>query len=168
MPVTGVGLLAGLLAGCAYSYPDSGPPPGQSPVSTWPASKPLPTPEAAIEALEAKNRAEVSRILGPAPEGTILQDSGRISAATVNLTKSTLVPSAGRYTLTAVCVGAPSAQLLVRQSGESWNITFACGTRATRDFQLDAGPVTAGVMRPIEGPLYGTGAIAGLRICPTP
>lgn len=168
--------LAAVLGGCEYAGPEEPPAataPTSSPASS-PASHPAPRglhgQDPRLAALESGNRAKLGRLLGPVPARVLLDDSGSVGGAAGGFTRNLHVTSAGRYAIRMACVGAPRANLVVRQdtvraAGNMWNISFDCGAGvAERTLQLQAGPLTVAMMRPYSRSLASAGAVAGFRI----
>lgn len=90
----------------------------------------------------------------------------------VGLTTSAPVTEAGRYAVTAACIGAPGAQLTVtqgaRQGGTAstlLELNLECGGVAGAEVDLETGSVPAHVVQVPEGSVdAGIGAVAGVRI----
>ncbi|WP_265979750.1 hypothetical protein [Arthrobacter sp. MI7-26] len=169
-------LLAGLLlaagmSGCEYT--DAGDPrPVAAPTRTSPGRVPVPTKDQATAALEANNLVMAKRLLGQASGAVILEDSGTVGGAVSGVNKSTRVETAGSYTVTAACVGAPEVQMVVGQDPRTGlapqDQTFDCSAPYTGVVQLQPGPVTVQVhlARANSGPSAsaGAGEVAAVRI----
>lgn len=154
--------------GCEYSTDaEAAPAAGASPVRTHPPRVPQPTdPEQ--EALEASNRAELDRLLGVAtPDTAVLADSGLIGGPGIGFSRTALVKTAGSYTVTAACVGAPDAQLTLSQdvqAGDALDFSFGCAAVSTRVIKLQRGSLQTRLARPPSDKV--SGAVAGVRITP--
>jgi hypothetical protein len=168
----GLLLLAAGLAGCEYEDDVDIGPSGvaDQPARTAPARVPLATRDPELAATEARNTAELDRLLGAPPEKLLISGSGGIDGPTGSggFTSFVRFADAGRYTITVACVGASDAQLFVRQDeGDRLQLSFDCAAAAQATVELYAGPVNVSVMRYNgggSGP--GSGAVAGLRIVP--
>ncbi|WP_427129351.1 hypothetical protein [Pseudarthrobacter sp. S9] len=108
-----------------------------------------------------------------APSTLLIGGSGSIggAAGSGGFSSSARAADAGTYTVTVACVGAPDARLFLQQDprsgGDRLELAFDCAAVAQETVELEAGPVTATVMRfngGGSGP--GTGAVAGIRIVP--
>lgn len=170
-----VAAAAAVLAGCEYADDVDAPPSGATaqPARTAPARAPLPTRDPKLDAREATNTAELERLLGAVPETMLLGRTGTIGGAgsAGGFNSSVRAADAGPYTVTVACVGAPDAQLFLRQDGRNGGahleLTFDCEAATQQTVELEAGPVEAGVMRYNGGGSRpGNGAVAGFRIVP--
>lgn len=140
-------LLIACLSSCAYS-PQSG---------TSPAA-PAGTPSTA---------AQLQKVMGPKPGGTVVDGSGGIAGPSAAFEVGYNSLDRGNYSVTAACVGAPQALLTLSQQGSSnsskMNVSFPCGSPHGEQIYLVVGPVSARVTLP-EGTFGSTGARAGIRI----
>jgi hypothetical protein len=96
-------------AGCVYDYPE---PANTSAADPEPAA-PSPRPYSNLPVLEqeAKNYAELDRILKASREPILLIDEGSLDGPFKGFGKAAKVPAAGLYTVTAACVGASGARV---------------------------------------------------------
>lgn len=157
-------LLSGGVAACTYEGPGD-------PVRTAAAeksSRPAPSvPTTSPEVLDAEKRnyAELEKRLASAKDSALLTDSGPADGPGVGFSKTGKVTTAGRYTVTAACVGIPNAQIFVSSSPsqEMFRLDIDCSGVSTKVVELPEGYVTAALMRrDPNGPW--TGAVAGVRI----
>ena len=157
-------LLSGGLAACTYEGPDD-------PVRTAAAqksSRPAPSvPTKSPEVLDAEKRnyAELEKRLAAAQDSALLSDSGPADGPGVGFSKTGKVTTAGRYTVSAACVGIPNAQIFISSSAlkEMLRLDVDCSGVSTEVVELPEGYVTAALMRhDPNGPW--TGAVAGVRI----
>lgn len=145
-------LLAGGISGCEYNTDGdvptdaaSGPPSNASPDNrVSPSSlRDQPYPQDNIDALE--------KVLGP-PDGSGLPYS---AGATASWTEE--VPT-GEYFLTAACVAAPGAELVVRLgNAEPERTSFRCGMGKVMYLDHKGGRISAEVVPPAEWPYVFTG-----------
>ena len=145
-------LLAGGISGCEYNADGdvptdaaSGPPSNASPDNrVSPSSlRDQPYPQDNIDALE--------KVLGP-PDGSGLPYS---AGATASWTEE--VPT-GEYFLTAACVAAPGAELVVRLgNAEPERTSFRCGMGKVMYLDHKGGRISAEVVPPAEWPYVFTG-----------
>jgi hypothetical protein len=157
------------VTGCEYSTDaEAAPAAGASPVRNHPPRVPHPTGNPEQEALEASNRAELERLLGAAaPDTAVLADSGLVGGPGIGFSRNAQVKTAGSYTVTAACVGAPDAQLTLSQDaqpGLELNVSFDCAAVSTRVIKLQRGSLQARLARLPSDKV--SGAVAGVRVTP--
>ena len=122
--------------------------------------------DSAASAGSAQSAAELQHIMGPAPQGTVLEGSGRLAASgAVGVGDHAL--DSGDYLVTSACVGAPQAVLNLFQqgtgSGSNQSTTFSCGDKHITKVHLMAGLVSARIML-ADGNSASTEARAAVRI----
>lgn len=163
-------LVAASLAGCEYAN-DVGPEPSRSAGATGSSgASPLPLPSTDPELLAEldRNMAAVELLLAHVPVGAG-GAAGAISGhggAGGGLTYNGVLTGAGTDTVTAVCVGAEQAQLVVTSRGSapgSHGMDVPCGQPVTQQVELGTGPVTAYIVSPDEGRVY-KAAVGAVRI----
>lgn len=129
--------------------------------------------DAHLAATVDRNTAELERVLGATPDGLIAGGTGGVgTSATGGFRTTVQVTEAGRYTVTAACIGVPGTQLTVtqgsRQGGTAsilLELNHECGGAASSEVSLEAGSASAHVVRLREGSADpGAGAVAGVRI----
>ncbi|CAN7514036.1 hypothetical protein [Arthrobacter sp. LjRoot14] len=164
-------LAAAGLAGCEYAN-DVGPEPSRPtgrPATTV-AAPPVPfgSMDPALEAELERNMAAVELLLADVPVGAG-GAAGAISGHTGTgggLTFNGVLTGAGVYTVTAVCVGAVTAQLVVTSrgsAGTTHRIDVPCGEPVSEQVELNTGPVTAHIVSPDEDRVR-TAAVGAIRI----
>lgn len=168
----GGALLAAVLAvsglvGCEYaddvglsSSPDS--PSARS----FPSRPPLPTQDPQLAIVEARNMADLDRILGAPAEELLIGGAGGLGGS--GFRTSIRTADKGIYTVTVACVGAPDAHLSIsqdiRRGGPGLELDLDCGTLTEAMVDLEAGAVWAQLTRRSMNP--GTGGVAGIRVVP--
>ena len=165
------GAVAAGLAGCEYAD-DVGPSPAAAGASgrSSPASAPLPTRDPELVAAEARNLLELEAVLDGAQDGPFFGGSGGIGdTSSGGFSVSSKVVRAGRYEVSAACVGAPDAHLSVfqgaREGGTLLVRSLDCGIATGALLDLEPGDVSAHLVRYGGGaPGPATGAVAGIRI----
>lgn len=79
-----------------------------------------------------------------------------------------MVKTAGTYTITAACVGAPDVRLSLNQDPRTGTtpvqLVVDCSQTTSRLVQLQAGYVSAALLQFNPGSAPWTGAVAGVRI----
>ena len=158
------GTAAGL-AGC--EYPDDVTDPTAAPTrAARAAPPPPPLVDPGLADAEQRNLGKLEAVLGTRPGGIVLGGTGGIGGSGIRLSK-VAVPK-GTYTLTAACIGAPNALLMVSQDGLRGGgraeMSLDCGAVETTRVELRAGPVQVQGFRPGSGP--GAGEVAGFWIVP--
>jgi hypothetical protein len=170
-----VALAAGTsgLAGCEYADDVGMAPAAVSPSAPAGPDAPRASRDAGLVAAEARNTAELERVLGDPPGGLIISGAGGLGTSTSRGTVTSVpVIKAGRYTVTAACIGAPGARLSVTQgsrqggtAGTLLELNLECGGVATSEVTLETGSVSAHIVQfPAGSAGPGTGAVAGVRI----
>lgn len=159
--LTGLLLAAGL-AGCAYQDASD----ARELITTPPA--PAPTADRALLDLEASNFTELKKRLGVAPGTVLLEDSVAVGGPGVEFQKNAMVKTAGSYTLTAACAGAPDVRLSLNQDprtgAKPLQLVVVCSQVTSQLVQLQAGYVSADLVQFNPGSDPWTGAVAGVRI----
>jgi hypothetical protein len=154
-------------AGCAYDYPE---PAHTSAADPVPAA-PSPRPYSNLQVLEqeARNYAELDRILKASPEPILLIDEGPLDGPFRGFGKAANVPAAGLYTVTAACVGASRAKVAVGQEHagapfQPTEIALDCIGATSQPIALQQGFVFAHLVLPSPGDTPWTGAVGGVRV----
>jgi hypothetical protein len=173
IPLTGT-------AGCVYEYPEperastagSGPvyTPTADPAPATGAPKPYSDPQ--VLAREAKNYAELDRLLGVLPEPVLLADMGPLDGPLRGFGSTEMVPATGQYTVTAACVGASGAKVSVGQEHPGapfrpMELALDCAGATSRVIALQQGYVFAHLLLPGPGDTPWTGAVGGVRVTRT-
>jgi hypothetical protein len=166
-----VAAVAAGLAGCQYAD-DVGtmPEASSAPARSHPSRVPLPTRDPEVVAAETRNLLELGTVLDGSPEGFLFGGSSRIGdTPSRGLATSGPIRTAGRYKVTAACVGAPDAHLSVTQGarggGSLLERSIDCGMLAEALVDLEPGTVSAHLIRYGDGSSGPeTGAVAGIRI----
>jgi hypothetical protein len=144
-------LVAAGLAGCEYAN-DVGPEPSLPTARPGPATAAPPLPVASMDpglkAEQDRNMAAVELLLADVPSGAggVAGAISGHSGAGGGLTFTGVLTEAGAYTVTAVCVGAAEAQLVVTSrgsTGTTHRIDVPCGEPVSEQVELNTGPVTA-------------------------
>lgn len=160
--------LAGM-AGCSYDYPEP------EPVHTTTADPAPATPSLRpynnmqVLEQEAENYAELERLLGTSPGPVLLSDVGPLDGPVRGFGKLEKVPAAGQYTITAACVGASGAKVLVGQEYpgaifQPVELTLDCAGAMSQAMALQQGYVFAHLLLPSPGDTPWTGAVGGVRV----
>ena len=157
-------LLVVVLAACTYE--DAGDPARTAAAEQ--SSRPTPAaPTKGPEILDAETRnyAQLEKRLAAAQGAVLLDDSGPADGPGVGFSKTVKVQTAGRYTVTAACVGIQNAQVFLSRPGskEPLSLDLDCSGVLSQVVDLQEGYVAALLMRhDPNGPW--TGAVAGVRI----
>jgi hypothetical protein len=164
-------------AGCVYEYPEpvhtptAGPEPVHTPTAdTAPvtgAQEPYSNPQVLEQ--EAKNYAELDRLLRTSPAPVLLSDVGPLDGPVRGFGKTERVPVAGKYTVTAACVGASGAKVSVGQEhpGAPFRpveLAMDCVGPTSRVMSLQQGYIFAHLLLPAPGDTPWTGAVGGVRV----
>lgn len=165
------GAVAAGLAGCEYAD-DVGPSQAAAGPSarSSPATATLPTRDPELVAAETRNLLMLEAILDDAQDGPFFGGSGAIGdTSSGGFSISSKVVRAGRYEVSAACIGAPDAHLSViqgaREGGTLLEHSLDCGSVTGALLDLEPGDVSAHLVRyggGVPGPA--TGAVAGIRI----
>ncbi len=164
-PLIVLALAAAALAGCEVAD-DVGLPASDSSPSARPsaARPPLPAEDPQLAARQARNQAEVARILGDPPGPVPMGGAGGIGRS--GFRASLTVPGKGSYAVTAACAGTPSALLAISQNGGRngghLELSVECGRLVEGTVDLESGSVTVQIFSNTTDP--GLGAAAGFRI----
>ncbi|KQN84511.1 hypothetical protein [Arthrobacter sp. Leaf69] len=165
------GAVAAGLAGCEYADDVGTVPAAAGPSARTPAaSAPLPTRDPELVAAETRNLLTLDAVLGGLPEGLLFGGSGGIGdTSSGGFSVSGEISRAGRYKISAACIGAPDAHLSViqgaREGGTLLERNLDCGSVTGALLVLEPGDVSAHLVRyggGVPGPA--TGAVAGIRI----
>lgn len=170
-----LGLLCGT-AGCVYDYPEpfqsttaSGPPP--TPTVNRPSQtgtlQPYSNPQ--ILEQEAKNYAELYRVLRASPGPSVLFEVGPLDGPVRGFGATAGVPASGMYIVTAACVGASGAKVSVGQEhpGAPFRpveLALDCTGTTSEVMALQQGFVFAHLLLPGPGDTPWTGAVGGVRV----
>ena len=174
LPLCLLGALAAL-AGCAYDYPD---PATRTPAEarTTPASRPsgpteaaIPTPDPLVLEREVRNYQELDGLLKSVPGPVLLFQEGPLDGPARGFGTVERVPAAGRYTVTAACVGGPSARIFIRQENPKvtlWpvELTVDCPGATSQVITLQEGYVSAHLSLPGPADRPWTGGVGGVRV----
>ncbi|MDQ0209447.1 MULTISPECIES: hypothetical protein [Arthrobacter] len=156
-------LLSGGLAACTYE--DAGDPVQTAAEHSIRPAPFVPTKGPEILDAEKRNYGELDKRLGAAEGFVLLEDSGPADGPGVGFSKTVKVATAGRYTVTAACVGIPNAQMFITAGGSEQlkSLDLDCSGVLSKIVELPAGYVVASLIRhDPNGPW--TGAVAGVRI----
>ncbi|WP_309105892.1 hypothetical protein [Arthrobacter sp.] len=154
-------------AGCVYEYSEPTRTPTADPTSVTGAPKPYRDPQVLEQ--EAKNYAHLERLLEDAPEPVLLSDVGPLDGPLRGFGETEKVPAAGRYTVTAACVGASEANVAVGQEHPGapfrpMELALNCTGAASQAIALQEGYVFAHLALPAPGDTPWTGAVGGVRV----
>jgi hypothetical protein len=167
-------------AGCVYEYseperaqtnaPNPVHTPTVAPGSVTGAPKPYSDPQVLEQ--EAKNYAQLDRLLGALPEQVLLSDVGPLDGPVRGFGKFEKVPASGQYTVTAACVGASVAKVFVGQEhpGAPFRpveLALDCTGATSQVITLQQGYVFAHLSLPAPGDTPWTGAVGGVRVSGT-
>lgn len=153
------------LSGCEYA--DDGADTTSAPSRTSRPAPPSPVPAApGLANAENRNFKDLAPLLGAEPGSVVLEGTGGLGGS--GFRKSVRALAKGRYTITAACVGAPTAYLSVSQDGlrdgGKLELNLDCGKATKAQVDIEAGPVQVQGFYPTAGP--GTGAVAGFWMVP--
>jgi hypothetical protein len=170
-------ILLGGAAGCVYEYPEPVHSPAAVPASVYTATAgPAPVPETTkpyrdqqVLEREARNYAELDRLLRATPEPVILYDVGPLDGPRRGFGSTEKVPAVGRYTVTAACVGASGAKVAVGQEHPGapfrpMQLALDCTRATSQVIALEQGNVFAHLLLPGPGDTPWTGAVGGVRV----
>jgi hypothetical protein len=174
-------ILLGGTAGCVYEYPESLHAPAPTPErahepTVGPApdtGAPKPYSDPRVLKHEAANYARLDRLLGASPEPVLLSEVGPLDGPLRGFGNTGKVPAAGRYTVTAACVGAPGAKVSVGQEhpGAPFRpveLVLDCAGATSQVIALQQGYVFAHLSLPGPGDTPWTGAVGGVRVGAAP
>lgn len=164
-------------AGCVYEYPESLHAPALPPErvhqpTVEPATDtraPEPYSDSRVLEQEAVNYARLDRLLGTLPEPVLLSEVGPLDGPLRGFGNTGKVPAAGRYTVTAACVGASGAKVSVGQEhpGAPFRpveLALDCAGATSQVIALQQGYVFAHLSLPGPGDTPWTGAVGGVRV----
>lgn len=162
-------LLVAVLTGCTYEDERGPQAPGPPTSPDLPAA--APTADRALLDLTMRNFTELKQLLGVAPGTLLLEDSVAVGGPGVGFRKNAMVETAGTYTVTAACVGAPDVRLSLNQDPQTGagplQLVVVCSQATSQIVQLRAGYVSAALLQLNPGSDPWTGAVAGVRITVT-
>ncbi|MFF2347061.1 hypothetical protein [Pseudarthrobacter sp. NPDC058119] len=162
-------------AGCAYDYPDPAnrtsaeagvtPVPGPS----GETETATPTPDPVVLEREGRNYQELDGLLKSVPGPVLLFQEGPLDGPARGFGTIEQVPAAGRYTVTAACVGGSNAKIFVRQENPKvtlWPVEFTvdCPGVTSQVITFQEGYVSAHLSLPGPADTPWTGAVGGVRI----
>jgi hypothetical protein len=166
---------AGVTAGCAYDYPEPvlTPQTGAAqtsktaPVSSPDSSRAYSDPQ--ILGLEARNYARLYELLRSVPGPVILFEVGPLDGPVRGFGTTAKVAEAGRYTVTAACIGASHAEISVGQENPGapfrpMELNLDCTGATSEPITLEQGHVFAHLSLPAPGDTPWTGSVGGVRI----
>lgn len=167
-------LFAGTSA-CVYNYPEPvettpTPVPVQTRADSAPTTEaPKPYSDPRILEQEARNYAELYRLLRAFPDPALLFEVGPLDGPVRGFGKTEKVPAAGQYIVTAACVGAPGAKVAVGQEHPGapfrpTEITLDCAGVSSQAVALQEGYVFTHLVLPGPGDTPWTGAVGGVRV----
>ena len=158
--------LGGMTA-CSYDYPEPVHTPTADPAPATAALQPYNNTE--ILEKEAENYAELYRLLRGAPGPVVLFEVGPLDGPVRGFGTTAKVPAAGRYTVTAACVGAPGAKVSVGQENPGApfrpvELELDCAGATSQVLALEQGYVFAHLVLPGPSDTPWTGAVGGVRV----
>lgn len=162
-------------AGCSYDYPDgdqaatptpdgtAGPEPRRVTVSAAAPDDP------SVPERGRRNYQDLNELLMSAPGPVLLFQEGPLDGPAKGFGTTEQVSVAGRYTVTAACVGAPNATIFIRQENPKvtlWpvEVTVDCPGSTSEVITLQQGYVSAHLSLPASGDTPWTGAVGGVRV----
>ncbi|WP_350002469.1 hypothetical protein [Pseudarthrobacter sp. WHRI 8279] len=118
---------------------------------------------------EVKNYGELDRLLKAVPGPAILFEEGPLDGPVRGFGTMEKVPAAGKYTVTAACVGATGAKVSVGQEHpgapfQPLELTLDCAGATSKVIELEQGYVFAHLVLPGPGDTPWTGAVGGVRV----
>jgi hypothetical protein len=161
----------GGMTGCAYDDPE----PVPEPVHTERAD-PAPAPavlqpynNTQVLEQEAKNYAELERLLSASPGPVLLSDAGPLDGPVRGFGKLEKVPASGQYTVTAACIGASGAKVFVGQEHpgapfQPVELALDCAGATSQIIALQQGYIFAHLYLPGPGDTPWTGAVGGVQV----
>jgi hypothetical protein len=168
-PLLALALAAAALSGCEVAD-DVGLPASDASSSARPGATrpPLPANDSEVAARQARNQAEVERILGDPPGALLMGGGGGIGGSGFRASGTAL--GKGTYAVTVACVGTPNALLAISQNGlrdgGHLELSVECGRVVEAAVDLETGSATVQIIRNTMDP--GLGAVAGFRIASRP
>jgi hypothetical protein len=118
---------------------------------------------------EAKNFAELDRLLKARPGRVLLFEEGPLDGHLAGFGTTAKVPAAGLYTVTAACVGASGAKVAVGQEHPGapfrpMELALVCAGPTSRVIAVQQGYLFAHLLLPRPGDTPWTGAVGGVRV----
>lgn len=118
---------------------------------------------------EVRNYAELDRLLKTTPGTVLLFEEGPLDGPVRGFGSTAAVPVAGRYAVTAACVGGPGAVVAIGQEQpgapfQPLKLELDCNGATYRVLALEQGYVFAHLELPGPGDTPWTGAVGGVRI----
>lgn len=153
-------------AACSYDYPE----PVGTPFSPAPVTgSPEVYADPGILEREARNYAELDRLLQATPDAVLLFEEGPLDGPVRGFGATAEVPAGGNYTVTAACVGASGAVVAIGQEQpgapfQPLKLELDCAGATSRVVALRQGYVFAHLELPGPGDTPWTGAVGGVRI----
>ncbi|WP_354260467.1 hypothetical protein [Arthrobacter sp. OAP107] len=155
--------------------PAAGPGPGHTPTADPAPARGAPKPysDRLVLEQEARNYAELDRLLAPLPEPVILYDVGPLDGPLRGFGSTEKVPASGQYTVNAACVGASGAKVAVGQEhpGAPFRpieLALDCTKTTSQVIALQQGYVFAHLLLPGPGDTPWTGAVGGVLVTRIP
>jgi hypothetical protein len=121
---------------------------------------------------EAKNYADLDRLLRTSPGTILLFEVGPLDGPVRGFGTTAKVPAAGHYSVTAACIGASSAKVAVGQEypGAPFRpleLALDCAGALSQVIALQQGSVFAHLVLPGPGDTAWTGAVGGVSVVGT-
>jgi hypothetical protein len=161
-------------AGCAYDYPDPANRTPADPGTPVPGllggtQAATPTPNPLVLEREVRNYQELDGLLKSVPGPVLLFQEGPLDGPARGFGTTEEVPAAGRYTVTAACVGGSNAKIFIRQENPKvtlWpvELTVYCPGATSQVITLQEGYVSAHLSLPGPADTPWTGAVGGVRV----
>ncbi|RAX17857.1 hypothetical protein DC347_03770 [Pseudarthrobacter sp. AG30] len=158
-------------AGCSYDYPDPAHGPGTETEGTATAvtAQSVASPDPQVLEREVGNYRDLDGLLKAVPGDALLFQEGPLDGPASGFGTTEQVITAGEYTVTAACIGAPNATIYIRQENPKvtlWpvEITVDCPGSTSQVITLQQGYVSAHLSLPAPGATPWTGAVAGVRV----
>ncbi|MEO5316425.1 hypothetical protein PV772_20300 [Pseudarthrobacter sp. CC12] len=160
--------------GCAYDYPDQANRTPAEPGTPVPGllggtQAATPTPNPLVLEREVRNYQELDGLLKSVPGPVLLFQEGPLDGPARGFGTTEEVPAAGRYTVTAACVGGSNAKIFIRQENPKvtlWpvELTVDCPGATSQVITLQEGYVSAHLSLPGPADTPWTGAVGGVRV----
>ncbi len=162
-------------AGCVYDYPEPvhtrTPDPMHTPTAgpSIDSRSPQPYSDPQILEQEARNYAELYRLLRASAEPFLLFEVGPLDGPVRGFGAAAKVPAAGLYTVTAACIGASGAKVAVGQEhpGAPFRpveLALDCAGTTSQVIAVQQGYLFAHLVLPGPGDTPWTGAVGGVRV----
>lgn len=161
-------------AGCVYDYPEpvhETSNPVHTPTADPSIGSRSPKPYSNLRILEqeARNYAELYRLLRTSTEPFLLFEVGPLDGPLRGFGTTVKVPAAGLYTVTAACVGASEMKVAVGQEhpGAPFRpieLALDCDGTTSQVIRLQQGYLFAHLVLPRPGDTPWTGAVGGVSV----